>query len=1041
MIKTADAQEEMSLVQALSQVSHTFEAPEGQRIDSSIAAVITVENDTRYFADTLRAVMHQTVLPGRILIVDCSDDAEKNKNSHQIEIRAALDKLPSMGFVVTASGRSFGEVVTHAVNQALDSGMIASSVEYMWLLHDDSRPLDNTYVDMLNEVRHNNASATIIGAKQLSWDGEVLSNVGYFAQSGHRVTSLVVTGEIDQDQYDFRQDVYAVSLTGAFIRISDWMRLGGFSAAMGTFGQSRDFCRRVARSGGRVIVEPRARIAHRAARFEGVRTHHGSVHECDPEDLRTFKNNAFSVMTARDAYYYSDVHPLRWIYLWPLSLIVAIVRAASGFIHKQPYEALCELVMPWYNLSHFGSIASVRSALSGVQKLAPSKLGTVTATSDQLRTYKDRTNDLFAQQNRKVVSPLIAQHLRTLFRERYTWLLVTAFLVFLTNIVVNIEAVRGLFNGEHLVSSTLVSTASTTQQLFETATTPYTFGNISGVDVPPSPFLLVYAIISLLTFGHAWVTSAIIVLLAPPAAAMSMWALSGIFTRSNIARVSLAVAWVASGFVTGIFVTGHLSMMLVYVFLPAGVAFAAKALGVYQSEEPIESEPSIQASACAALCFAIVSASEPQLFLAMLIIGVVMAVIYRRHVIMLLSMCIPSLMVLAPTIWAVIQKPATFTQLFASGVWAHNAPSSVVDTFMPSTQTRFGMTMAVLCTVALVVLVAMAVISLAVPSLVKTSRSMWIGIVSGFVLAVVAPHIAIGVNATGVQFASVLPAAAVVMMCLLTGLAMMSGPAKTQFIPVLTKDKNAVLRTSETAKTGENADPAVVGQTHPASRTAFAVSRAFVVAVCALLTVTWAVGTTEYFTQTHDNVTSSASALPIVAQEYLKTSEAHRVLVVQLNKNQSMDYAVLPSAHGDIILSSAALDSQRALSNSDLDTESHVEHAIAQLAENNNDDAIEALSDAGFGGIYVVYSDAETEYSSFVSHASASNNTELVANTDQGVYIRISIKASADQGVNMEGFNAAHTSPLRYVWLALLIIVGLMYVTLGLPRFFARGEK
>ena len=99
-----------------------------------------------------------------------------------------------------------------------------------------------------------------------------------------------------------------------------------------------------------------------------------------------------------------------------------------------------------------------------------------------------------------------------------------------------------------------------------------------------------------------------IVLFAAPAALMSMWALVGIFTRSNVARIALAVTWVVSGYMTGIFFTGHLPMMLVYVFLPALVAFAAKALGVYQTEYPIESEPSIQASAWAALCFAVVCA-------------------------------------------------------------------------------------------------------------------------------------------------------------------------------------------------------------------------------------------------------------------------------------------------------------------------------------------------------------------------------------------------------------------------------------------------
>ncbi|TCD54612.1 hypothetical protein EJ419_02610 [Alloscardovia theropitheci] len=1042
MTREADSSEKMGLAQACVQAARQIRSLSStqQSIDSTITAVITVEDDTRYLPDTLAAVMNQTVLPGNVIIVNCAHDAEKMTQSDERLLRTALDVFTTHTDVVTSSGRSYGEAVTQAINHALDSGLIANSVEYLWLLHDDSRPLDNTYVDTVNEVRHNNASVSIIGAKQLSWDGQVLANVGYYAQRYHRITSLVVDGEMDQDQYDSRQDVYAVSLTGSFVRISDWMRLGGFSNALGTFGQSRDFGRRVARSGGRVIVEPRARIGHRRARFEGVRTPHGTIHECIPEDLRTYKNSAFSVFASRDAYFYSDMSIIRWIYLWPLSLFVACGRAIASFIRKQPYEAICELIMPWHNLIHCVAIASARTTLSSVQKLSVSKLSAVSAKSEQVRVYKDHINDLFAQYNNKVISPMVRVHLQKLARQRYAWLALITVAVFAINCAVNFAALRALFAGEHLASSTLISTASSTRELFDAATTPYSFAVLEGASVPSSPFLLIYALASLFTFGHAYATSALIILASVPAAVMSMWALAGIFTRSNIARITIALAWVASGFFTGVFVTGNLAMMVTYVFLPAGAAFAAKAVGVYQTEDPIESEPSIQASAWAALCFAVVSASEPQLFLIMIAVALVLSIIYRHHVLMIASMGIPSIVVLFPTIVAVIRQPQSWAQLFADIANTAYVNASVLQVFVPGQTQLWGSQLAgtlvmVISIVASIMLVIMAVISLTVPSLLKPSRSMWAVILAGLAMSVCAPHIAVSLGSESVIYASVLPASSVVMMALLTLLAMMSGPATTQFIPVLTQDKLARQAQEEAIE-----DPALRGLSRSPERTAFAVSRGFVVAICALMTLTWAAGASAFFTSQHTNVHVSSQTLPIVAQEYVTANPARRIAVVQFDDNHHMNYSILSSAHGDIITSSAAVDASRATGIMTSKTENNVAQALAQLVESNDDDSITALSNAGIGGIYVMYSGNDIDFSTFVSNASGTNNTETVVNNNQGAYIRISIKAASEQGVDMSGYNRIAHSTQRYVWIGVLITVGLIYLILAMPRFFARGE-
>lgn len=143
---------------------------------------------------------------------------------------------------------------------------------------------DDTCLESLLETWRNDPTASVLGAKQLDWQAEHLHDVGAYAYR-HRVESLVVDGEPDQEQYDGRRDVFSVSLAGTLVSIETMHELGGADDWFTTFAESEDFCRRVCLSGRRVVVVPQARIAHRRARFEGVRTKGGEpVDEDRPID-------------------------------------------------------------------------------------------------------------------------------------------------------------------------------------------------------------------------------------------------------------------------------------------------------------------------------------------------------------------------------------------------------------------------------------------------------------------------------------------------------------------------------------------------------------------------------------------------------------------------------------------------------------------------------------------------------------------------------------------------------------------------------------
>ncbi len=48
-----------------------------QDADSSVAAVITAQSDLRFFSSTFAAVLAQRVLPGTIIVADCTNQVEQ----------------------------------------------------------------------------------------------------------------------------------------------------------------------------------------------------------------------------------------------------------------------------------------------------------------------------------------------------------------------------------------------------------------------------------------------------------------------------------------------------------------------------------------------------------------------------------------------------------------------------------------------------------------------------------------------------------------------------------------------------------------------------------------------------------------------------------------------------------------------------------------------------------------------------------------------------------------------------------------------------
>ncbi|WP_165777287.1 glycosyltransferase [Bifidobacterium primatium] len=1003
-----------------------------QSVEPAVAAIITVEDDRRFLSRTLRSVLNQTVLPSVIVIADCTDEGQSATKT-TVSADSSMQNV-EVRLVGAAGASSFGQ----AVRKALDNAYLPTTVRSLWLLHDDSRPRDASCLETMLEAWRNAPTAAVLGCKQVGWDEEeTLHDVGCYATTNHGVASLVVDGEPDQEQYDARQDVYMVDLAGALVSLPVWRTLDGTDQAMGEFAESADFCRRVCLSGGRVLVVPKSAIAHRRARFEGLRTHDG-----EPTRHESARVSA-DLIDARERYRFTDIRLALWAPMWVWRLLVSIVLFIRQLVGKRPYEAACELGAPWRLLLAMPRLMGSRRKVARQSTATLRQLTVLVARRDQVAQWRERSAAFADSKNVPLLSPLAVAHLRRQRRRRLAWAAVMAVLAFVAGLLVNLDAWKALVTGGSFHSSTLVASAASWRQLFESATSAYTYADGLGVAAPPSPFLLVLLASSAVTLGHVTVAIGLMVFAAAPLSALSFWALAGIFTRSNPIRVVMGLLWCVFGGVLGLYSQGNLPMLTVMVFLPAAMAFAFRAVGMYHTEDVVSATASVQSAALASLCMMMVVAAEPQLVLPLLVVFAAFMVLVRSHRIMLLLIPVPGAFALAPTLLNVVLNlgDGSYRQLFAdmnpasgdaSTVSASNLFSLTLHAFgfgpgidlraLPSTA-NMGALLTMLSLVALCVIAACALL---LPFALRVSRMMWVIVVAGAFETLLAARMAVAPAQTGAVAGTTLPGLAFVMVGMLACVCMVAGRAAKPFSPLVSRevDHSRAIGSKDRG--------------HYARRNLVIVARALLVLLLAACVALWgAIGGVRAYKG--ERLVPQRYELPLIAQDYLASGDGHRILALRADSSTEVSFSSMRTARGDLIDYSPSVSAAHVSTGWDR-TSQTIAASSATLLQHNDDDAIAKIVDLGFGGIYIPYA-PDSASRSLVSNILASDGTQSVVSNESGTYIRLTVDDTTTQGIDESGEAQALHSPWRWAWLWCMGIVTILYIVVAFPRIRRNGVK
>lgn len=1016
-----------------------------QAIDRSIAAIITVEKDVRFFSATLRSLLAQKLLPGTIVIADCTGGtsqpmrtgfavsgssetvtAELGRLAHESSERADIQLVRASGAV------SFSD----AVDKALEYASLPASVRALWLLHDDSRPVGSNCLETLVEAWRNTPTVSLIGAKQLDWSGSALHSVGAYA-GRHRLETLVVDGEPDQEQYDGRKDVFAVSLAGALLPLQTIKEIGNVNKWFSTFAEGSDFSRRISQSGGRVIVVPQARIAHRRARFEGVRTKNG-----EPVDEENPLDSVAPVLDAGQKYCYTDARMFFWPLIWVASLFCALWNAVGALISKDPWHAWCALCLPWRALSDFPQMLRARSRQYSRRGAA---WNTIVADRAQITQWRKRCNAFESQKNTVLLGPLAKSHLRSRAIRRFGAAALMAVVAFAVVVAFDWQVFGKVWGGASIYSSMLLPSAVDFTTLLSAATTPWAFGVGVGLAAPPAPWLMVWLAASVLTLGHPAAALSLMFFLAAPAMALAFWALAGVFTRSDPVRVVIGLFWVAMGLAFGVFGDANLPMLMVMVFLPAAFAFTFRAVGLYNTEDLVRPHSSVQAAACAALCFVVVTACEPQLLLALMICLVFFLFAVRSHRTMLLLIPLPSLTVLAPTIVDVVRCGAQggWRQLFADVLVPQASSTTSSLSFAQVILRAFGLPkesdmtmqsfgqwgpelMAVL--IVLGVLAVFAIVSLLLPFALRASRIMWVVALVGFVSALAVCRIGVAVQGTTTYAGSILPGIVLAFMALLACSCIVAGGAVKRFVP---------LRMSASDETSSDDE---VKRSFKVRGAVVKTGRAALVVLLALVTVVagaFGIGHRD------NSLAVSEGGLPMVATDYLQDKGNRRVLALEAASPNNIKYSVMRSRRGDLVDVSPSRKVREVAGNNDAATDL-LSKVSTELLANGGDDAIDSIAKLGFGGIYVSTDPSRADKDStlrLISNINASDGVQSMVVNSSGTYYRLTKMNESEQGVSNRAEEESRNSGWRKAWLFSLFVVVVIYMLVAIPRTRKYGQE
>ncbi|MGA0863673.1 MAG: glycosyltransferase [Ilumatobacteraceae bacterium] len=220
-----------------------------------VVAVLVVHEPAASFVEALLAHASQDYpnVQHLVLVTGSEDDPGRGAIRDQVATH-----LPAA--IVRYLGGNPG--FEGACNRVLD--LVQGDTGFFCFFHDDAAPAPDAVTRLVEEIVRSNAG--VAGPKLVDWSSpRTIASVGTRVDRFGVELDIADEGELDQEQHDSVQDVFAVSGASLMVRADLFRTVGGFDADVFVGGAETDFCWRCHLAAARVIVVPSAVVRHSSA--------------------------------------------------------------------------------------------------------------------------------------------------------------------------------------------------------------------------------------------------------------------------------------------------------------------------------------------------------------------------------------------------------------------------------------------------------------------------------------------------------------------------------------------------------------------------------------------------------------------------------------------------------------------------------------------------------------------------------------------------------------------------------------------------------
>ncbi|RJN32072.1 glycosyltransferase family 2 protein [Nesterenkonia natronophila] len=604
----------------------------------------------------------------------------------------------------------------------------APQFQWLWILSADTvaeptalEQLEERIFTVKDEETHR--TVEVVGAKQ--WVAGIeeprLLSAGLWVTRSGEVSSLTEPKELDQGQYDGRDEVPGVSAHGMLVRASLFGDLGGYSPELDDDYAAAEFCARAREVGARTVLESGAAV-RRPAPPQGA-----MVHRLGGSLLLSHAERSSQVRLRLSRAHLTAL-PFVWLGLW----FAAAARLVALLVCKAPDAGLSQFGSSASALVNVAAIwrlrrhraAGRKAALSrperagespqqvlrtGNQAVREARLSGTTLRDQRRRDTTAETVGVTGQRTAPVsAAPGDEDALLEVgegdgefdqLPTRGSGDRLGLFLLLTVLTGISLVGFRDLLTAGALGGGAAAPASSSLNEIWN-HTLSFLVADSLGERAAADPFNLVLLIFSAVSLGHASMVLLWIVILAAPLSALTAWWAASLWSSASMHRVITALIWALLPALQAASGQGRVGAVIAHILLPVLVLVSVRAVRLHSQRRDhpggiaaLRLTAGWETAAAAALLMAGVTAAAPVLLVPAVLSCVTAALLLGRQGRVLWMLPIPALAIFLPMLMSTVDRGSSLVAALITEP-GRNLPTTEAGVSAPIWQQLLGFSQA-----------------------------------------------------------------------------------------------------------------------------------------------------------------------------------------------------------------------------------------------------------------------------------------------------------------------------------------------------------